>query len=121
MTLKEYQEKAMATCLPSCNNFSYMMLNLVGEVGELASKVAKSIRKEDAEIDDNRLCYYHSKEAKEADNALMLEAGDVLWQLAGLCKVMGWSLEDVAQANIDKLAARKMAGTIIGNGDGVIR
>ena len=45
MTLNEYQEKAMGTCLPSCENFSYMMLNLVGEVGELAGKVAKSIRK----------------------------------------------------------------------------
>ena len=45
MELKEYQEKAMTTCMESCNNFSYMMLNLVGEVGELASKVAKGIRK----------------------------------------------------------------------------
>ena len=36
MTLEEYQKQAMTTCLPTCNNFSYMMLNLVGEVGELA-------------------------------------------------------------------------------------
>ncbi len=50
MELNEYQEKAMATCMPSCNNFSYMMLNLIGEVGELASKVAKDIRKVNAVI-----------------------------------------------------------------------
>lgn len=43
MTLEKYQKQAMKTCLPTCNNFSYMMLNLVGEVGELASKVAKAI------------------------------------------------------------------------------
>lgn len=80
----------MATCMATCSNFSYMALNLVGEVGEFASKVAKSIRK---------------------------EAGDILWQLSGLCKVMGWSLEDVAQENLDKLASRQARGVIDGNGD----
>lgn len=45
MELNEYQEQAMTTCTESSQNFSYMMLNLVGEVGELASKVAKAIRK----------------------------------------------------------------------------
>ena len=33
-SLKEYQRKAMTTCMPSSENFSYMFLNLVGEVGE---------------------------------------------------------------------------------------
>ena len=41
MTLNEYQQRAMSTCTQSSNNFNYMMLNLVGEVGELASKIAK--------------------------------------------------------------------------------
>lgn len=50
MELNEYQKRAMATCMPSCDNFSYMMLNLIGEVGELASKVAKDIRKVNAAI-----------------------------------------------------------------------
>ena len=45
MTLNEYQQQAMTTCLPEAENFSYMMLNLVGEVGEFAGKVAKAIRK----------------------------------------------------------------------------
>lgn len=34
MTLTDYQKQAMTTCMDSCNNFSYMMLNLVGEVGD---------------------------------------------------------------------------------------
>lgn len=50
LTLNEYQRRAMTTCMDSCDNFSYMMLNLVGEVGEFASKIAKHIRKEKAEI-----------------------------------------------------------------------
>lgn len=30
----------------------------------------------------------------------------MLWQLAGLCTVMGWDLEDVARENLSKLADR---------------
>lgn len=122
MTLKEYQDKAMTTCMPSSNNFSYMFLNLVGEVGEFASKVAKAIRKGNAEISHSKLSRIGDTDmlAKQEDE-LKKEAGDILWQLSGLCTVMGWSLEDVAQMNLDKLAARKAVGTIDGNGDGIIR
>lgn len=116
MKLNEYQEKAMTTCMPSSNNFSYMFLNLVGEVGELASKVAKSIRKEQNRIEYNDLLVTPTN-----DEELQKEAGDILWQLSGLCTVMGWKLEDIAQQNLDKLQARKAVGTIDGNGDGIIR
>lgn len=120
MTLNEYQDKAMSTCMDSCDNYSYMMLNLVGEVGELASKVAKDIRKGDATIDKNELYYTNEPSPFVRRNKeLMLEAGDILWQLAGLCNAMCWRFEDVAQMNLDKLQARKQAGTIDGNGDGI--
>jgi hypothetical protein len=56
MTLNEYQERAMATCMATCSNFSYMALNLVGEVGEFASKVAKCIRKGIRTIEKDHLC-----------------------------------------------------------------
>ena len=56
MTLNDYQQAAMTTCMPSCENVSYMLLNLVGEVGKFSSKVAKLIRKGNAVIDDNNLC-----------------------------------------------------------------
>lgn len=125
MKLNEYQEKAMTTCMPSSNNFSYMFLNLVGEVGELASKVAKHIRKGHYSIMANNIangCNIDDlSEPEVALDELKKEAGDVLWQLSGLCTVMGWSLEDVAQQNLDKLQARKAVGTIDGNGDGIIR
>ena len=106
----------MSTCMPSCENFSYMALNLVGEVGELASKVAKAIRKGNAEIHNSQLCMVDTNRAMQE---LKFEAGDIAWELAGLCKVMGWTLEEVCQANLDKLQARKQAGTIDGNGDGI--
>lgn len=121
MTLNEYQNKAMTTCMESCDNYSYMMLNLVGEVGELASKVAKKIRKNEACIEHNELLFMNVYGYENFDQELMLEAGDIAWQLAGLCKVMGWTLEEVCQANLYKLQARKQAGTIDGNGDGILR
>lgn len=131
MELNEYQQKAMTTCMPSCDNFAYMMLNLVGELGEFASKVAKAVRKEtlavgfsedDDEANENNLvptCSWF--EWDELKSGLRMEAGDILWQLSGLCHVMGWDLEDVAIENLGKLEARKKAGTIDGDGDGIIR
>ena len=54
---------------------------------------------------------------KQEEDDLRKEAGDVLWQLSGLCSVMGWKLEDIAQDNLDKLLSRKERGVIDGNGD----
>lgn len=134
MTMNEYQEKAMSTCMLTSDNFSYMFLNLVGEVGEFASKVAKGIRKDIAYIGrktDNKDAPHsndlHFTEKGEIfyepqfSQGLRKEAGDILWQLSGLCHVMGWTLEDVARENLDKLATRKANGTIDGNGDGVTK
>ena len=125
LTLNEYQERAMTTCMPTCENLSYMLLNLVGEVGEFSSKVAKHIRKEEAGIgsgDTPNQFYFTAKANFLTDRvALRKEAGDILWQLAGLCKVMGWDLEAVAQENLAKLAERAQNGTIAGNGDGVTK
>lgn len=122
LTLNEYQGKAMGTCLPSCNNFSYMMLNLVGEVGELAGKVAKAIRKETGIMDDANFYYYMNQDEGEPSSSelyadLKSEAGDILWQLAGLCSVMGWPLQEIGQGNLDKLSNRKKEGTIITHTD----
>ena len=126
LTLNEYQKKAMTTCMPSSENFSYMFLNLVGEVGEFASKVAKALRKETGMMDGPNFYYYKYQEegmptSRELKEELEKEAGDILWQLAGVCTIMNWNLDEVAQMNLDKLAARKAVGTIDGNGDGIIR
>lgn len=110
----------MTTCLPTSENFSYMALNLVGEVGELCSKVAKAIRKKQMEIKDNDLLMYSQGDYEAAwdrETEMRKEAGDILWQLSGLCTVMGWNLEDIARQNLDKLADRKQRGQIDGSGD----
>lgn len=119
LTLSEYQKKAMTTCMPSSENEAYMYLNLVGEVGELASKMAKAIRKGKAVFDFNHFITEHGDESMSDEEIadLRAEAGDVLWQLAGFCSVMEWDLNEIGQENLDKLASRKQRGVIDGCGD----
>ena len=140
MELNKYQEQAMTTCMESSNNFAYMFYNLLGEVGELIEKVnieaqdeelaqtiydlrsysiaAKLIRKRPDCKDAQIYAEINQFADRLKDNTdLQKEAGDILWQLAGLCSVMGWSLEDIAQQNLDKLASRQERGKIDGDGD----
>lgn len=57
------------------------------------------------------------EERADFDIALKGELGDVLWQLSGLCEVLGFTLQEVAEYNIHKLASRQQRGVIDGNGD----
>lgn len=119
MNFNTYQKKAMSTCMPTCDNFAYMLTNLVGEVGEFAGKVAKAIRKDHLHIeaDDLRINQSWANDFDEFQEELKKEAGDILWQLSGLCEVMGWELEEVARMNLEKLAGRQERGLIDGSGD----
>lgn len=121
MTLNEYQNKAMATCMPSCDNISYMMLNLVGEIGELASKIAKDIRKTNVVIghgiDNDLVPLMPFDEWIERQEEYKKELGDIMWQTAGVARALGWDLESVGQGNLDKLADRAKRGKIEGEGD----
>ena len=119
MELNEDQDKAMGTCLPSSENFAYMLIGLTAEVGEINDKVAKWIRKGIARMDDNHLVFNTSDEqVRDAYLAeLKKEVGDCLWFIAGLANVMRCELDDLAWDNIGKLASRKQRGVIDGNGD----
>ena len=118
MTIDEYQQKAMSTCMDRSHNYTYMAEGMVGEMGELMSKVAKGVRKGKMKVSSNTLVLLASKQERpEILEGLKSELGDILWFVAGMADVMGWSLEEVAQANIDKLASRKERGVIQGDGD----
>lgn len=128
MELNEYQDRAMSTCMPSCNNISYMLLNLVAEVGEFSGKLAKAIRKGQVAIgglspdNKNKLTIPSGPQELDFDvlafdKELQKEAGDILWQFAGVCSVMGWRLEKVGVGNLEKLADREQRGVIDGDGD----
>ena len=99
MELNVYQWDAMKTRLPTANA-QYAILNLAGEVGELHSLLAKEIR--DGKIDQD---------------LVKKELGDILWCLAAVVGDFGFTLEDVARANLTKLSKRALKGTLNGTGD----
>lgn len=100
MLIEDYQELAWKTALESAKNPAYMVSNLTSEAGEVAGKYAKWIR--DGVLDEA---------------GMQKEVGDVLWQIAGLSTVMGWSLADLASQNLQKLAQRQINNTLKGSGD----
>lgn len=85
----------------------------------LRRKLANSIRKEEVLLFDNDLRYTRGIDEEIAKVKQIQELGDCLWMIAGLARTYGYSLEEVAQKNLDKLSKRKQAGTIIGDGDGI--
>ena len=79
------------------NNFDikYMALGLGGEVGELLNEIKK------LERDDNNIVTTSRKEK------MLLEMGDILWYLQGLARRLDISIEDMLNANIEKLSSSK--------------
>lgn len=119
MTLNDYQERAMVTCLPSCKNDVYAINGLTAEVGEINDKVAKWVRKGICRIEANHIVFNTSSEEEVAEyrKELAKEVGDCLWFLALLSKTLGYTLGEVGEMNIDKLKDRAMRNVIIGEGD----
>ena len=100
MELNEYQAIADETRLPTAD-LEYLLMGFVGEVGEFYSLLAKSIRDEtDWDVDK-----------------VKKELGDCLWFIATISADFGLSLNEVAQANIDKLNSRKIRNVLTGSGD----
>ena len=100
MTFDEYQEFARSTAIyPTACKVTYPTLGLCGEAGEVAEKVKK-----------------HMRDGKSLVG-VGLELGDVLWYISALADDLGVTLEEVAQANVDKLRSRMERGKIGGSGD----
>jgi NTP pyrophosphatase (non-canonical NTP hydrolase) len=108
MNLNDYQKKALTTVLTTDDKFKdllHWVLGINGESGEIAEKVKKIIRDKDGKVSD------------EDKQELAKEIGDVLWYLAVFADQLGADLDDIAQANLDKLQSRKKRGVLRGSGD----
>jgi len=107
MDLNTYQERARSTAIyPNLgSNIIYPSLGLCGEAGEVAEKVKKIIRDDQGVITDVKR------------NQIAKELGDTLWYISQLAAEIDYSLEDIAQMNLDKLFSRAERGVIQGSGD----
>lgn len=108
----------------SSDNDTYSLFGLMAEVGELADKVAKGVRKEAITITDDIIFPLEVSDDPKVRQAqitfeedMMKELGDVLWFVAHFAQRFNRTLEEVAQMNLDKLADRAKRGVIIGDGD----
>jgi NTP pyrophosphatase (non-canonical NTP hydrolase) len=107
MDLQAYQERSRETArYPEAgHNALYPTLGLCGEAGEVAEKVKKVLRDRGGRFDP------------EACGEIALELGDVLWYVAQLATELDLRLEDIAAANLAKLASRAARNVISGSGD----
>lgn len=103
----DYQKESRKTWMyvNTESAITYPTLGLVNEAGEVAGKIKKILRDKKGKI---------SREDKEA---LRDELGDVFWYFTQLCTELGLSIEDVAEANLDKLFSRLSRNKIHGDGD----
>lgn len=105
LTLNDYQHGALVTDRSATNGIPYYALGVAGEAGEVAEKVKKVLR------DQNGLFNYDSNEA------IKYELGDVMWYVSVLAHKLGYTLEEVAVANLTKLHDRKERDVLKGSGD----
>ena len=92
ITLNEYQiaaRRTQNTALRLFETREHALKGLVAEVGEIMSLYQKQLQG-------------HTFD----EGSLKLEIGDVLWMLSELCDCYGWTMEEVAAANIAKLRVR---------------
>lgn len=85
VTVKNYQELAMRTCLPSAKNWEYCYCLIASEIGEAFGKWGKKFR--DVSFDKNKLTD---------------ELGDVFWGIALACELGGYSFEELWGIEVDK-------------------
>ncbi len=109
-SLDEYQTNACETAVyPEKDTGSLIALVYVAlglsEAGEFQGKVKKIIRDNDGAV------------TQEHRDALAAELGDLLWYCASAANEIGYSLENIAKLNIEKLASRAQRGVIGGSGD----
>jgi NTP pyrophosphatase (non-canonical NTP hydrolase) len=106
MDLNHYQQAARRTAIyAEQHRVIYPALGLASEAGEVAGKIKKVLRDQGGDF------------AQAPREAIMDELGDVLWYVAVLAGDLGLSRDEIAAADLDKLASRKARARLSGGGD----
>lgn len=115
MTLNQYQRCALETAVyPKEFKTIYPALGLTGEAGEVADKVKKVLRDSEFIVRDGSGAIVLPDQKREE---LAKEVGDVLWYVATLSYDIGYSLEEIASMNYEKLKSRQQRDQLHGSGD----
>lgn len=93
MNINEYQELAMTTLNPELNKKDVLINSVMGLCGESGEAI---------DIVKKWLAHGHELDREH----LIKELGDVAWYLAEAATALDVPLEEVLQANIDKLKKR---------------
>lgn len=88
-------------------DYIYPILACAEEAGEVAGKVAKFIRKS--------LTQQVDYEALRQD--LKKELGDLQFQVSEAARMLGFTLQEIIDGNVEKLQDRVERGVLIGEGD----
>jgi len=107
MDFDTYQKNALDTLI--ANTETHLTYGLAAEVGEVMSLMQKTARM------DPR--YWDAGYTPLLKEKIFAELGDVLWYLSCLVAYHGFSLNDIAGHNLEKLGIRKAEGKIQGDGD----
>lgn len=97
MTINEYQQRAMATLNPNLKDRDVLINSVMGLCGESGEAI---------DIVKKWLAQGHPLDKAH----LTSELGDVAWYLAEAATALGLDLEDILQANLDKLERRYPEG-----------
>ena len=97
MTANEYQKRAMTTLNPELSKRDVLINSVMGLCGESGEA-----------IDIVKKWMAHGHELDKAH--LAKELGDIAWYLAEAATALDMDLEDILQANIDKLKKRYPEG-----------
>jgi len=97
MTINEYQKLAMTTLNPELSEKDVLINGVMGLCGESGEAI---------DIVKKWLAQGHDLDREK----LKKELGDICWYVAETATALGFDLEDVMQANIDKLKRRYPEG-----------
>jgi len=113
LTMEEYATEAMNYAIYP-DALIYPMLGLQEEVGELSGKLKRYFRDNeyDVSMDDPMV-----EMSAELRFDMAREVGDALWYLTAIATDLGYSLDEIASLNLEKLEDRKRRGRIKGSGD----
>lgn len=106
MNFWQYQQRARSTAIyPRNLAVVYPALGLAGEAGETVDKIKKVLRDKGGHFDGRDKV------------AITKELGDVLWYIANIAADLNISMQEIAEANLQKLEDRKNRDALRGQGD----